>query len=123
MIKSWLFNTLVYLSILFLALSLEAKSSAKELLNRAKNHFDKGHYSQALSSINSVEVTKDLDSSEEMELALRIRAISFGRTKQTAKARVAIRELFFLNPNYEFDAFATPKDIVDIYLLWTHYPA
>lgn len=97
-----------------ISLQTQSKGSAKSALTLAAESFDKGDYKKAIDLLHTLDVKRDLDSSEEMELALKIRAISFAATKRKSEAILAIRELYFLNPDYEFDGFTTPKNVMEL---------
>jgi hypothetical protein len=91
-----------------------ASLSAKESLALASSHFDKGQYKNALDAIKSLNVRNDLDNSDEMKLAFKIRAIAFEQTGDQKSAVETIRELFFLDSNYNFDPFDTPISVVKL---------
>ncbi len=86
--------------------------SPKELLLQSSTYFDKGQYKKALDQISSLDIRADFDSSDDMKLAFKIRAIAYDQTGEKAKASETIRELFFLDPGYQFNPFDTPKSVV-----------
>lgn len=87
---------------------------AKDRLAASLTHFDKGQYQQALKQLQEVHVQKDFDSSDDMKLALKIRAIAYDEIGDVVQAKEAIRELLFLDPAYKFDAFDTPARVVSL---------
>lgn len=91
---------------------LFASLSAKELLLQSSSYFDRGQYQKALEHLATVDIRADFDNSEDMKLAFKIRAISYEQTGDTIRACETIRELFFLDPNYQFNPFDTPKSVV-----------
>lgn len=112
----------VMVGVIFLLTSLEslASSSAKELLSLAGTHFDHGQYQKALNVINSIDIRRDLDSSDDMKLAFKIRAIAYEEVGDQKSAIETIRELFFLDPTYNFDPFDTPISVVKLASKITH---
>jgi hypothetical protein len=97
---------------LFASLTLKAGPSAKEQLQESNQYFDKGHYKKALELLKSLDIRKDFDSSDDMKLAFKIRAIAYDQTNNISKASETIKEIFFLDPDYTFNPFDTPKSVV-----------
>lgn len=91
-----------------------AQPSAQEFLAQSQSHFDQGQYAKALRALADLDVRIDLDSSEDMMRALKIRAISYAETNAIAQARETIKELLFIDPNYKFDLFDTPQRVVEL---------
>jgi hypothetical protein len=89
-----------------------ASETPQERLLAGVELFDKGLYGPALERLASIDVRKDFDNSDDMKLALKIRAISFSETGNEEGAVESIRELYFLDPNYRFNAFDTPDPVV-----------
>lgn len=98
---------------LFQAVALEA-STAKEKLLASINAFDRGQYQEALKLLADIDIRDDLDDSDDMKMAFRVRAISYAETKDELRAEETIRELLFLDPNYKFDLFDTPALVVQM---------
>jgi len=97
-----------------LGLGALAQPSAQEMLAQSQAHFDQGQYAKALRALADLDVRVDLDSSEDMMRALKIRAISYAETNAIAQARDTVRELLFIDPDYKFDLFDTPKRVVEL---------
>jgi tetratricopeptide (TPR) repeat protein len=93
---------------------LFASPSAKELLLQSASYFDKGQYQKALQHLAPVDIRAAFDNSDDMKLAFKIRAIAYDHTGDVERASETIRELFFLDPNYQFNPFDTPKSVVAI---------
>lgn len=89
-----------------------ASPSASELLRQSMSYFDRGQYHKALEQLASLNIQSDFDNSDDMKQAFKIRAISYEQTGDKIKAIETIRELFFLDPNYQFNPFDTPKSVV-----------
>lgn len=107
------FKTLAILVFFFtFAKASHPVTSAKELLNSSSAHFDKGQYKKALELIAFIDIRSDFDSSDDMKLAFKIRAIAYEQTGDIKRASETIRELFFIDPSYKFDPFDTPKTVV-----------
>lgn len=109
-------KTFVYplLALLFCYQSSWSDLHPRELLQQSLVFFDKGHYHQALNIIAPVDVQRDFDSSDDMLMAFRIRAVSYAETGDKKRAAEAIRELLFLSPHYKFDPFDTPASVVEL---------
>lgn len=90
-----------------------AQASAKDLLRESSLHFDKGHYQKALDVIGDLNI-KSLDNSDDMKLALKIRAICFDQTNKSKEASETLKELFSIDPDYDFNLFDTPKSLVEL---------
>lgn len=101
------------MAILFATFAL-ATETPRERLLAGVQLFDKGQYEAALRILSLIDVRKDLDNSDDMKLALKIRAISFSETGDNQGSAESIRELYFLDPNYRFDAFDTPSAVVEL---------
>jgi tetratricopeptide (TPR) repeat protein len=99
-----------------IAFSTDAQpsKSAQESLRQSSAHFDRGQYQKALLLLAAVNISRDFDNSDDMKLAFKIRAIAYEQTGDQAKARETIRELFFLDPNYQFNPFDTPTSVVSL---------
>lgn len=97
---------------LFLALSLNATKSPRELLRQSSELFDEGRYGEALKIIENIDIRSAFDSSEDMKLAFKIRAIAYSQIGQEKEAREIIKELLFIDPNYKFDPFDTPPVVI-----------
>ena len=89
-----------------------ASLSAKELLLESSAYFDKGQYKKALLTIESLDIRADFDNSDDMKLAFKIRAIAYEQTGDSEHSQETIRELFFLDPNYQFNPYDTPNSVV-----------
>lgn len=92
--------------------SLYASKTAKELLSQSISFFNKGQYKKALNHIAVLDVRNAFDNSDDMKLAFKIRAIAYEQTGDQKRARETIKELFYLDPDYQFDPFDTPKSVV-----------
>lgn len=106
-------RTLVILVIIGLSSTTNASSKREQLLE-SNALFDKGQYKKALNALANINVRTDFDSSDDMKLALKIRAIAYEETGDRPHARESIRELFFLEPTYVFDPFDTPQAVVTL---------
>ncbi len=89
-----------------------ASNNAKAALQEGTKHFDKGEYKKALLLLQTINIRRDLDNSDDMKLAFKIRAISFEQTGDAKHAQETIRELLFLDPDYQFNPFDTPPSVV-----------
>ena len=98
--------------ILIFASQISAGPSAQDLLSQSQIRFDHGEYSKALELLKNLDIRHDFDSSEDMITAFKIRAISYTETKDLERAKETIRELLFIDPDYKFDLFDTPKSVV-----------
>lgn len=96
--------------------TIAAENSPKERLLNGVALFNKGQYGAALAQLKTIDVRKDLDNSDDIKLALKIRAIALNETGDTNGAIENIRELYFLDPNYRFDAFDTPSEVMALAL-------
>lgn len=107
-------NVTVLASMIFVALvsPVFASTSAKERLKESSAYFDKGLYQKALDSIKDIDIRNDFDNSDDMKLAFKIRAISYDQTDNPKEASETIRELYFIDPAYNFDPFDTPESLV-----------
>jgi tetratricopeptide (TPR) repeat protein len=103
-----------FLIISFFSLQSIAQPSAQESLAQSQSYFNQGKYTKALQAIANLDVRKDLDSSEDMLDALKIRTIAYTESNLLEQAREVIRELLFINPDYKFDPFDTPKRVVEL---------
>jgi tetratricopeptide (TPR) repeat protein len=99
---------------LLTSLSQALAQSPHELLIKGNEHFNKGEYKEALLSLESINVRKDLDNSEDMKLAFKIRAIAHTQMAEEEKALETIRELYYLDPAHRFDPFETPQAVLDL---------
>lgn len=115
---TWIFNMnqVVPGMVIFLLpmANIYASSSAKEILAIASSHYDRGDYKQALITLKSIDIRNDLDNSDDMKLAFKIRAVASEEVQDREGAIETIRELFFLDPNYVFDPFDTPQAVVSL---------
>lgn len=100
------------LNLAFFGEPMFASPSAKELLLQSASLFDKGQYQRALLQIASLDIRSDFDNSDDMKLAFKIRAVCYDQTGDQIKASETIRELFFLDPTYQFNPFDTPQSVV-----------
>src|ERR1700732_2448801 len=100
---SFILVQLAFLTIF--AQAINATASAQEQLSKSNLHFDKGQYDKALELLNFIDIRRDFDSSDDMKLAFKIRAIAYEQTGDLEKASETITELFFLDPSYKFDPF------------------
>lgn len=91
-----------------------AEGSAKDLLKQAMNHFDKGQYQRALDALASVDIRSSYDNSDDMKTAFKIRSIAHEQTKNHKACEETIRELLFIDPEYQFNLFDTPQEVVAI---------
>ncbi|HXW52606.1 MAG TPA: hypothetical protein VEL47_00745 [Myxococcota bacterium] len=89
-------------------------NSAKEALHESATQFDKGHYKKALLLLKSINIRSDLDSSDDMKLAFKIRAICYEETGDVPHAQETLRDLLFLDPSYQFDPFDTPTSVLEL---------
>ncbi len=99
---------------LFLIPSFGLATSFKERLKESVKAFDRGKYREALKTLGDLDIRNDLDNSDDMKVAFKIRAISYAEINDDAHAEETIRELLFLDPEYKFDLFDTPAKVVDI---------
>lgn len=97
---------------LWLWMSFAWGMSPRQMLISSGMAFDKGQYKEALKLIKDLDIRNDLDNSDDMKTAFKIRAIAYGQTGEEEKARETIRELYFLDAGYNFDAFDTPASVV-----------
>lgn len=111
-----IFCSYMYIIFSLFTLGVAAESSPKERLLNGVALFNKGQYGPALTQLKTIDVRKDLDNSDDMKLALKIRAIALNETGDTNGAIENIRELYFLDPSYRFDAFDTPSEVVALAL-------
>lgn len=88
--------------------------SPKILLQKSAQHFDRGQYKKALELLSTVDIRSDFDNSDDMKLAFKIRSISYEQTGDSKRASETIRELYFLDPTYNFDPFDTPISLVEL---------
>jgi tetratricopeptide (TPR) repeat protein len=100
--------------LLFISLTLSLSVFGKGFLKESSKAFDKGNYQEALKLISNLDITNDLDNSDDMKLAFRIRAISYAETGNKERALETIRELYILDSNYHFDLFDTPQLVVEL---------
>lgn len=108
-------NIICSFVLIMAALSLTANNNtAKQDLLLSIGNFNKGNYRKAIKNIEHLDIRKHLDNVEDMKLGFKIRAISYEQTGQTELAKKTIKELFFLDPNYNFDPFDSPKSVVEI---------
>jgi hypothetical protein len=103
-----------FLLLMLLAKENQAALSPRELLATSQALFDQGHYDKALQILKNINIKRDFDSSEEIMNALKIQAISLTQLKDINAAQQIIREIFFIDPNYVFDPFDTPKRVVEL---------
>gem|GEM_PF-2040264 len=89
-----------------------ASGTAKEALVESAHYFDKGQYKKAIDLLRDINIRSDFDSSDDMKMAFKIRAISFEQTNEPKLAAETIRELLFLDPSYQFSPFDTPPSVV-----------
>ncbi|MCA9507879.1 MAG: hypothetical protein KC505_05610 [Myxococcales bacterium] len=102
------------LFVCLLCCNVFGESSPKEHLHSATTLFNRGHYKQAIEQLSDIDVRKDFDDSDDMKIALKIRAISLNESGDKTGAIENIRELYFLDPHYRFDAFDTPSDVMQL---------
>lgn len=89
-----------------------SKPSAQQVLEKSRASFDRGHYSEALKSLYMLNIKSDLDNSDDMKLAFKIKAIAHHALHEEEKSKEAIRELLFMDPDYQFNPFDTPEALV-----------
>jgi hypothetical protein len=104
------FSTLI----LFFLMAIKSiyADTPKELLTKSSLFFDQGQYIKALELLNSINIRRDFDNSDDMKLAFKIRAIAFTQSKDIKHARETIQELYFLDSDYKFDPFDTPSSVI-----------
>lgn len=106
-------STVVIIVMIFNTM-LFAKTLPKTTLAMASSHFDRGNFKEALLVLNTLDIHADLDSSDDMKLAFKIRAISYHAVNDEKNALETIKELLFLDPDYTFDPFDTPAPVVKL---------
>ncbi len=89
-----------------------ASLSAKQRLLQSSASYDKGQYQKALSILAPIDIRADFDNSDDMKLAFKIRAVAYEQMGDLVRAADTIRELFFLDPHYEFNPFDTSQSLV-----------
>lgn len=100
--------------LVFVFVPLMASPSPRQLLEKSRELFDAGLYSDALKMLASLDIRLDLDNSEDMKLAFKISAIAYNEQKSEQKARDTIRELLYLDPDYQFNPFDTPQSLIKL---------
>lgn len=90
------------------------EQSAQERLASALDLFNKDKCSLALNLIKTLDVRKDLDNSDDMKLALKIRAICASEMKKEQEAQESIQELYFIDAGYNFSPFDTPAAVIEL---------
>lgn len=106
-------STIVIVIMIFNTI-LFAKTLPKTTLTIASSHFDRGDFKEALSTLKTLDIHADLDNSDDMKLAFKIRAISYHAVNDEKNALETIKELLFLDPDYAFDPFDTPAQVVKL---------
>lgn len=106
----------VLISLVFFSAKAFSTPSPQEMLLSSIKAFDKGQYQEALKLMALLDIRNDLDSSDDMKMAFKVRAISYAETGDEAHAQETVRELLFLDPQYKFDLFDTPAKVVEIAL-------
>jgi hypothetical protein len=91
-----------------------ASSKGKMVLTDSENHFNRGNYKDALDAIKSINIHNDLDNSDEIKLALKIKAIAYFLLGEEKMAVESIHDLYYLDPAYVFDPFDTPPPLVKL---------
>ncbi|HXW60801.1 MAG TPA: hypothetical protein VEK06_04600 [Myxococcota bacterium] len=107
-------NFKAHLIALIISLEAMAGLSPRQMLEKSTKLFDQGHYADALKMLSSVDIRSDFDSSEDMKLAFKIRTIAYNEQNKELLARETIRELLFLDPEYQFNPFDTPAPVLKL---------
>lgn len=89
-------------------------NSARELFYKAQDSFQKDDCAKAIKSLEKINPKTDLESADSMITAYKIMSICLFNMGDKEKAQSAVKEIFLIDPDYKFDAFSTPEEIVDL---------
>lgn len=106
-------KTLLFL-INFLLFKAILATPQKDVFLKAQDHFEKDRCREAIKLLKSIDPKIDLENTEIMINIYKIKAICYFELKDLINSKNAIKEIYLIDPNFTFDAFSTPKEVVDL---------
>lgn len=107
-------KTLLFLINFLLFKTILALPEKFDVFLKAQDHFEKDRCKEAIKLLKNIDPKIDLENAETMINIYKIKAICYFEIGDLINAKNAIKELYLIDPNFTFDAFSTPKEVVDL---------